>query len=141
MSDTHPPRFWHELVVRYADTDAQGHVYFANYLTFFDEGLTGYLHAVGFPPQSWLDEGVDVVCAHVESSYAGRAFFEDRLRVGVRITRWGTTSFNVSCSVQRRDATIAEGQLVQVCVDADSMETRPYPRSFREAVEAFEASG
>ena len=27
------PLFYHPLRVRYADTDAQGHVYFANYLT------------------------------------------------------------------------------------------------------------
>ena len=35
------------LTVRYADTDAQGHVFFANYLTYADEGLTGYLAEIG----------------------------------------------------------------------------------------------
>nr|NIO70902.1 acyl-CoA thioesterase [Anaerolineae bacterium] len=36
------------------ETDAQGHVFFGHYLTYFDIGLTEYMHAIGFGYQDLL---------------------------------------------------------------------------------------
>jgi acyl-CoA thioester hydrolase len=56
-------RFIHTIQVRYADTDAQGHVYFSNYLTYFDEAHTAYLREIGFPWSKLVDTGYTINCA------------------------------------------------------------------------------
>jgi len=138
-----PPlhRFAHRLVVRYADTDAQGHVYFANYLTYFDEGLTGYFHAVGLPPKVMVaEEGVDLVYAKTEVTYRGASYVEDPLDIRCRIVRFGRTSFTTDAAIHRGDggAPLALATLVNVCVDAKTLRPTAVPLRLREAVRAYE---
>ena len=52
-------KFFTPVRVRYADTDAQGHVFFSNYLIYFDQGLTDYLKAIGYGYDAMLDDGFD----------------------------------------------------------------------------------
>ncbi len=132
------PQYWFELVVRYADTDAQGHVYFANYLTYFDEAFTGYLHAIGYPPKQMLEEGVDVVYRDAQCEYLGSCRFEDRLKIGVQVARFGTTSFTLRYVIDNAGAVVARGRLTNVCVDRQAMTKVNVPRGLVEAVEAFE---
>lgn len=134
------PRFWFELKVRYADTDAQGHVYFANYLTFLDEAFTGYLHAIGVPPRELVEAGVDVVYRDARCEYLGRSMFEDVLRIGVSMKRIGNTSFTTSYVIEKGDAdVVARGELTNVCVDVATMTKTPVPERIREAVRRYEA--
>jgi acyl-CoA thioester hydrolase len=42
------PKFIFPVSVRFSDTDANRHVFFANYLTYFDMALMAYLKAVGY---------------------------------------------------------------------------------------------
>jgi len=134
------PNYWFELVVRYADTDAQGHVYFANYLTYFDEAFTGYLHAIGYPPTRMLEDGVDVVYRDAHCEYLGSCRFEDRLRIGVWAERIGTTSFTLGYVIHEGEPAevVAKGRLTNVCVDHEAMTKVEVPEAFRRAVEAFE---
>ena len=141
MSHGFPHRFAHRLVVRYADTDAQGHVYFANYLTYCDEGLTGYFHAIGLPPKVMVaEEGVDLVYAKTEVRYRGASYVEDPLDVRVRIVRFGRTSFTADAAIHRGDEAEprAAATLVSVCVDAQSLRPVPVPERLRAAVRAYE---
>jgi acyl-CoA thioester hydrolase len=131
------PRYWFELPVRYADTDAQGHVYFANYLTFFDEAFTGYLHAIGCAPKALLAAGVDVVYRDAQCEYLGRSRFEDRLAIGVRMERIGSTSFTTAYVARIGDALVARGRLTNVCVDARSMNKVAVPDMLRDAVARY----
>ncbi len=135
------PRFWLPLTVRYADTDAQGHVYFANYLTFFDEGMTGYLHAIGCSPRSLLEAGVDVVYRDARCEFLGRSLFEDVLRIGVRMARIGNTSFTTEYVIERGDPAevVARGTLTNVCVAVDTMKKVSVPQHIRDAARHFEA--
>lgn len=142
MADPIPdftPRYWFELPVRYADTDAQGHVYFANYLTFMDEAVTGYLHAIGCPPASLVEQGVDVVYVDAQSNYHGSSYFEDRLRIGVTIARFGRTSFTALCKVQKGDEVITRGRLTSVCIDPKRRVKVPVPDRLRDAVARYES--
>ena len=68
-------RFHQSIPVRYADTDAQGHVFFANYLTFFDEAVTGYCDTIGFGYDAIRAAGADFV--YVDVSPAGAVYRPD----------------------------------------------------------------
>jgi len=133
-------RFLHPLTVRYADTDAQGRVFFANYLTFFDEAATGYLHAIGISPSRLAELGLDLAYVDARCSYRGSARFEDRLQIGCRFESIGETSiealFEVFNGPERTP--IATGRCVVVMVDAVNFEKRRVPDALRQAVERFE---
>ena len=126
----------HHLCVRYADTDAQGHTFFANYATYMDEGLTWFLDHIGLPYQQIEDElGVMCVYAAAESRFVARTFFPDRLGVAVRVARIGRTSFTTTYAIRRPDGTLAaEGQLTSVCLDVTSRAPVPVPDALRAAL-------
>lgn len=132
-------RFAESLRVRFADTDAQGHVFFANYLTFFDEAMTGYLHAIGVPPDRLTALGVDPVYVDAQCSYAGSARFGDTLHIGCRFEDFGHTSFKAvfEVRVDPTEAPIVTGRCVVVMVDRDKVKA-PVPQALRDAVAAFE---
>lgn len=139
-------RHRHRLVVRYADTDAQGHVYFANYLTFLDEALTDYLVAIGAPPRVLLEEeGCDFVYADAQVTYRGSCTFQDLLDVAIRVERVGRTSLTMRGEVRRAPGdeggdgvVLAEGRLVQVCVDGRTHRPIEVPARLRAAIEGRE---
>jgi acyl-CoA thioester hydrolase len=131
-------RFVHEIPVRFADTDAQGRVFFANYFTYFDEAMTGYLHAIGFPPSRAAEAGVDFVYVDAQCSYGGAAAFEDRVLVQFSVTRMGTTSLHAKVEARVGDEPIASGALVYVVVSAEDHQKTAIPQDLRHAVERFE---
>ena len=53
-------KFYYPIKVRFVETDAQGHVFFGHYLTYFDVGLTEYMHTIGFSYQDLLAMGLDM---------------------------------------------------------------------------------
>jgi acyl-CoA thioester hydrolase len=127
--------------VRYADTDAQGHVFFANLLTYFDEGLTAYLEAIGCPYASLLaEEGVDLVYAESLCRYREPTRFGDDVRVRVQIAHMGKTSIRSEIQVLRGETVLAEGHLISVCVDKENLQKAPLPRRMRDAVMRFESA-
>jgi len=131
-------RFVHEIPVRFADTDAQGRVFFANYFTYFDEAMTGYLHAIGFPPARAAEMGVDFVYVDAQCSYRGAAAFEDRVHVQFSVTRVGTTSFSAEVEARVGDSLIVSGALVYVVVSVEGHQKTAVPEALRRAIEAFE---
>ena len=126
--------------VRFAETDQQGHVFFGNYLTFFDEALTGFMRAIGCSYNDLVAAGADTVYIHSECDYRARAFFEDVLDVHVRVERIGNAS--VTCGFaavkEETDELIATGKLVFVTVDPQTKKPVPVPDLFRAAVRNFE---
>lgn len=112
------PAFFHPLRVRYADTDAQGHVYFANYLTYADEGLSAWMRHLGLTYEVVVDLGVDFVFADAHVRYRERALFEELLHVHLGLKHLGRTSVVSRFEVVRAgdEVLLAEGELVQVCL-------------------------
>ncbi|SFM75825.1 acyl-CoA thioesterase [Thermodesulforhabdus norvegica] len=135
-------RFKAEVRVRYADTDAQGHVYFANYLVYFDVAMTDYFKAIGYPYERLLSKGYDFFTVEACCRYRGRAFFDETLYVGAKITKIGRSSFRYDLAIFKDSATepIADGHVVNVMIDRETERPVKVPEDFREAVRSFEGS-
>jgi acyl-CoA thioester hydrolase len=135
-------RFHYPVKVRYAEVDAQQHVFFGHYLTYFDIALVEYMRAIGHPYRDMIDLGVDMFYAHAECDYRGRARFEDVLDVHARIGHIGNTSFTFDFAAYRRadGKLIATGRIVAVAVDVGSQEPTRVPEALRLAVRRFEAA-
>ena len=122
--------------VRFSDSDAQGIVFNANYLTYFDDTITDYFDALGIPWSEFTARGFEMVLAHVELDFRSPGRIGDELVTGARVTAFGRAS--VTCELRTWDAaddrTVVEGREVQVFVDAESFRPVPVPRLFLDAV-------
>lgn len=138
MSQKH--RFYFPLRVRYVETDAQRHVFFGNYLTYFDVGLTEYTRAIGYAYPDMVASGVDMFYVEAGCQYKGRAYFDDLLQVHCRIGHIGNTSFTFEFAIYRQptDNLVATGKIVAVTVDAKTEQPVRVPDELREAVARFE---
>ncbi len=133
-------RFSYPVQVRFADTDAQAHVYFSNYLVYCDEALSAYLHAIGYPWARLVEQGIELFFVDTGYRFAGSARFEERLDVHARIGRLGTTSLTAEMTVCRADGgeVIGSGHITAVMVDPKTRKPTPIPPGFRDAVAAYE---
>ncbi len=73
----------HEIAirVRYQETDAQGIVHHANYLTWFEQGRVELLRAAGLSYRALEEAGVILVVAEAHVRYYAAARFDDELRL------------------------------------------------------------
>lgn len=133
-------KFFTPVRVRYADTDAQGHVFFSNYLVYFDQGLTDYLKAIGYGYDTMLEDGFDFFYVETQCTFKGSARFDEVLHVHARITHIGRTSFTFQFAIYKADSDelITTGRIVAVAVEKGGRQPVPVPERLRKAVEAYE---
>lgn len=123
---------WHEYQVRvyYEDTDAQGVVYFANYLKFMERGRTEWLRAMGIE-QDWLlrEYGLCFTLTETAARFHRPARFNDLLVVKTRMTRIGRASIALEQSVYRStdDELLCRADCVAAYIDADRFRPRRIP--------------
>ncbi len=124
----------HRLRVRYADCDPQGHVFNANYLTYFDIGLTElWREAIG-SYNDMLDSGVDMVVAEATVRYKAPARFDDEVDIHVTVAHLGNTSMITEMEITRDGQAVVDGRMVHVFVDRETMTKTPIPDRIRSAL-------
>src|SRR4051794_17096198 len=97
------------LRVRYGECDPQGVVFNADYLAYFDIGITELFRAAFGSYQVLVDRGVEFVVAEAGLHYHRPAHFDDELTLEVAITRLGTTSMITSYEVLRDEELLVDG--------------------------------
>lgn len=133
-------KFFEPLRVRFAETDMQGHVFFGEYLTYFDEALTQYQHAIGCTYNDMVKAGVDMFYIRSECEYKSRAFFEDVLNVHARVGQIGNSSitFEFAAFKAPEGELVATGKIFAVTIDPQTKKPIRVPDFFREAVARYE---
>ncbi|GAB4261874.1 MAG: thioesterase family protein [Deferrisomatales bacterium] len=128
--------------VRFSDTDRQGHVFHANYFVYFDDALTDFLEAVGWPYEEIVHRGYDLVLARAECDFLSPGAFGEVLATRVGVERVGTTSvvFSFEVTEEAGGRAVAGGREVYVVLDRDTKRPTPVPDFLREAF-AREAAG
>jgi acyl-CoA thioester hydrolase len=119
--------FEYSLRVRFAECDPQGIVFNAHFLAYFDVSLTELWRAAFGSYQTMLDRGVDVVLAEAHLRYLSPARFDDELKLGISVSRLGTTSIHTRHHVWRGLELLVEGTLRHVCVDNTTYQKEPIP--------------
>jgi acyl-CoA thioester hydrolase len=133
-------KFVEPLRVRFQDTDMQGHVYFGTLLTYFDEGLTGYMHAIKCTYGDLKQAGVDMFYIHTECDFKSEALFEETLNVHTRAGKIGNSSVTFEFTVfkSHNDELVATGNIIAVMVDPMTKKPVRVPDVFRDAVAKYE---
>ncbi len=133
--------YYLSIPVRYADTDAQTHVFFGNYFTYMDEAYMGYLEAIGFSWAALADMDLETYYVSADCQFMGRAYYGDMLHVYAGCTRLGNSSLEVEMSVINSGSIelIAKGRMIAVMIDSTSDKAVRIPDAFREAVNTFQS--
>lgn len=105
--------------VRFADLDALGHVNHAVFITYLEHARTRWWQAL-LAGRPFQEEGFLV--ARVEIDYRKTIGLGDAVRVDLRCTHLGHTSFSLAYKVIREQdgVVLAEAQTVQVMVDFET---------------------
>lgn len=126
-----------DLRVYYADTDAGGIVYHANYLNFAERGRTELLRAAGFDHQALLaDPGILFVVRRLEAEYLKTARLDDVLTVKTAIKSMNNASFLMKQTIFCHDSVVFSMDVTLVCVTTAGKPTR-LPDSMRERFQPF----
>ncbi len=136
----------HPIEVRFADTDAFGHVNNAVYLTYFEAARAGiYARVAGTPFGTGAQASERTfVIAEANIVYRAPAFFGETLLVGCRFAWASRSSFGLEYRV-RADASVvgparlvADGESTQVMFDLEANRVRRVPADLLEMFEEFE---
>lgn len=92
------------LRVYYEDTDADGVVYYANYLRFAERARTEMLRERGIESSRLMaEEGVAFAVRRCAADYLRPARLDDRLEVRTRLTALGGASLDLEQRIVRAD--------------------------------------
>jgi len=106
-----------EIRVRYQETDGQGRVHHANYLTWFELARVEMLRAAGHSYRELEESGVFLVVAEAAMRYYLPAFFDDQLRLRTTTVRAKGARIEHHYQVFRGDELLADGQTTVACID------------------------
>ena len=131
-------RFVHEVDVRFRDLDPMGHVHHSLPLMYWEEARARYWREVAGRESV---DAIDYVMGEVTLRYHHRIHFPARLRAGVRVTRLGRSSFDMSYGLWDADGRLlSSGSSTQVMFDYAANRSRPIDEATRRRIERFEGS-
>jgi acyl-CoA thioester hydrolase len=123
-------KFFFPFRVRYAETDAQGIVFFAHYLTYFDTAINEYFRNL---PYNYIEHvkhtGADFHVVKVGVEFYAPSYFDDEIEVHVRSGRIGRSSLTFFIEIFPKDGETAlvKGEVVWVNTDQKSKKSTPLP--------------
>lgn len=117
----------YNLKVYYEDTDAQGVVYYANYLKFFERARTEYLRAVGYEQMELMGAGIIFVVRGVEMKLHKPARLDDNIIVRTQLIKLGKVSFDFKQTAFVEDTTIAEANIKCGSLDPNTFKPSSLP--------------
>lgn len=124
--------FHHRFRVRYVDCDAQRVMHNANYLAYVDDAVdTWFRGALGAYEDA---AGFDVMVKKATVEWQSPARLGDEVDCTCRVTRWGTTSFDVEVVGTVADRPVFVANLVQISTVPGEPVPTPVPAAVRAAL-------
>jgi acyl-CoA thioester hydrolase len=125
-------RFVHHLRPRYAEVDAQGVVFNAHWLTYFDESQTRFFESIGLDPKEAFFSVFDVMVVRAVLDWQGPAGFDGDVAIAVRVPRLGTSSFDIEYTATCDGTPACTGVITYVSVTPGTHAPAAIPADIRE---------
>lgn len=106
-----------EFRVRYQETDAQGRVHHANYVTYFEMGRTELLRSQGLSYRELEEAGFFLVVAGIEIQYHSGAQYDDLLRLVTRTVKVKGATVQHEYEIYCEQEIVVRGYSRLGCVD------------------------
>jgi len=125
------------LRVRYSEVDAQGYVFNANHVVYFQTALQEYFRELAYDYAN-QSSGSDFLTVRVVVEYKAPITFDQEIEVHVRAARVGRSSvrYEMLTCPKGGDQVLSTGEIVWVNADRASQKSTPLPE---ELVERFRA--
>lgn len=128
----HEPFAW-PVRVYYEDSDAQGHVYFANYFKFMERARTEWLRSLGVEQDVLLKEHRRFfVVVETQAEFLRPARFNEQLLVTSSLIERARASFSIEQKIFRGDLQgelLCRGTTRAACLNADTLKPARLPDS------------
>ncbi len=135
-------RYFFPLSVRYNEVDAQGIVFNAHYLTWYDMAVSAYIRAAGWDNRAEVKaSGADFHVVRALVEYKFGIGHHEELAIGVRTTRIGNSSiaFQPAIFHANGETLLATGEIIWVWTDQASKRPIPVPDRLRDLLTRFDA--
>ncbi len=123
------------IQIRFKDIDKLGHVNHANHITYFELARMAYFETfAGNDIQiDWENEGI--ILAKVEMEYKQPILLEDNVFAYTWVSRLGSKSFDMTCSIVRVvngiETEVAKGMATLVCFNYKTHESITVPEAWK----------
>ena len=122
--------YTHHVRIRYGEVDMQRVVFNAHYLAYCDDAADLWFRSIG----ALLEGGEwDVMVKKATITWDGAARVHDDLAIGVSVSRWGNTSFDVRFHGTVDGGPVFTADLTYVAVVTGTTAPVPVPDEFRAA--------
>ena len=125
--------------VAWGELDALGHVNHTVFLRWFENARFAWFERVGIAALMRETEGaIGPILAKIGCEYRAPVEFPDTILASVRCVRLGRSSITLANRIwsEKRQAIVAEGELVIVMLDYATSASTPIPETIRAAIVA-----
>lgn len=118
--------FVYSRVIRFAETDAAGVVYFANVLTLCHETYEAALADHGVDIKQFFSRGATAVpIVHAEVDFRQPLHCGDRVTIHLEPEALGDSKFAIAYQLYLDDSLAATAQTLHLCIDPSERKTQP----------------
>lgn len=123
-------------IMRFGDTDQQGHINNAVYATFFESGRVAVLYD---PQHNLPPRDTAFVLAQININFVAEIRFPGEVTIATRVSSIGNASMKFEQAIFVGDAVHATAQSTVVMVDMKSRSSMPIPDALRAHFETLSA--
>jgi acyl-CoA thioester hydrolase len=125
---------WHRDVLRYRDTDRQGHVNNAVFSTFLESGRAHLFREGG---RSLVPPGCDFVIARLVLDFRSEIRWPGAVDIGTGVQRIGRSSMTLVQGIYVAEACAATAETVIVLTDDATRRSTPFTEAVRARLESL----
>ena len=128
-----------EIVVRFAETDAQGVAHNAAYLVWYEVARIAYLARFGDGYRGIQAQGYEALTTETHVRYLKPVFFDDRVRIHARIVDARGARFRYEYVLERDGEVVADGWTHHAVVDRGTFRPTRMPAWLAEEIARAES--
>jgi acyl-CoA thioester hydrolase len=137
MTEASAQTSWHDLLVRFCETDLMRIVHHANYLIYCESARVDWLHKRGVSYENWLQHGVHLPVVRANIHFKMAAQFDDHLRVETTMAELTRATVRFTYCITRGDDVICQADTLLACVN-DELRVKRIPAEVAEVFQRAE---
>jgi acyl-CoA thioester hydrolase len=120
-----------ELRIYYEDTDAQGVVFYANYLKYFERGRTEFLRKCGYLQNELLEKNIIFIVNKLDIHYKKPVLLDQLITIESSLLELKKASFCFNQRVVINSEIMCEANVLCGCVDLETKKPIALPEEIR----------
>ena len=125
------------IKIYYEDTDAQGVVYYANYLKFFERARTEFLREIGYKQKELMEKGAIFVDREVSVEFKKPASLDQQIEVHTQIIKAGKVSFDFNQEALTKEGNLLCGGVIKCgCLALKDFKPKALPSKLHQGMKS-----